>query len=219
MKLGIVLASRGTMFSKTMESVFNNLKHAFKAPNYELYMAHGLPIPDCFNTPLEKALDDGCGIIWFVEEDMDIPADTLSKMFALDEPVVTTNYADRRTGVPLILRNNGEIDFSGMGCMLVRREVFEKMERPYCRKMVFWKVENEDGTHYWQPHPEVECKDYGTQDIYLCWAMRNAGYRIVELENVGIGHMSLLTKAEDLINNGGDIVKTVYLPDVHRTTE
>lgn len=174
-------------------------------------MAHGLTIPDCFNTPLEKALDDGCTHIWFVEEDMVIPDDTLKRMMDMNCPVVTTDYADRRTGVPLILRGiANEVVFSGMGCMLVKREVFEHMERPYLRQMVFWKVTEDNGDVLWEPHPEIKTEMYGQQDIYLCWAIKKAGYYIAELPNANIGHQRLVTKAED-VKNGGDTVEIVYI--------
>lgn len=212
MKLGIVLPSRGTMFSKTMESVFSNLKNLRNKTECELYMAHGRPIPECFNEPLEKALDDGCDWIWFVEEDMIIPSDTLQRMFLVRYPVVTVDYADRRTGIPLILRDNvGDVLFSGMGCMIIHKDVFGKMEKPYCRPMVFWKKEQDNGDILYEPHPEIKQTSYGTQDIYLCWAIRKAGYEIAELKNANIGHMNLLSKAEDIVNNGGDTIKTVYI--------
>lgn len=196
------------MFSKTTESIFDNIKGF---DDVGLYMAHGRPIPECFNEPLERALDDGCNWIWFVEEDMLIPPDTLKKFLFLDQPVVTTDYADRRTELPLIMRDNvEEVVFSGMGCMLVKREVFEKMEKPYLRQMVFWRREEPNGDVFWDPQPQIKCESYGQQDIYLCWAIKKAGYRIHEVKTK-IGHMSLLSKAEDIINNGGDVIKTVYL--------
>ena len=214
-KIGVVIASRGTMFSRTMESVFRNIKGF----NFELYMAHGLTIPDCFNVPLEKALDDGCDWIWFVEEDMFIPDGTLKKMFNIQNPVVTVDYADRRTGVPLAFRDNLEnIVFSGMGCMLIKREVFERMEKPYLRQVVFWKKTEDNGDIWLEPHPEIKTEMYGQQDIYLCWAIKRAGYYIAELPNANIGHQRLVTKAED-VKNGVDMVEIVYINETKNTRQ
>ncbi len=208
-KIGVVMASRGTMFSRTMESIVRNVKGF----NFELYMSHGLTIPDCFNIPLEKALDDGCDWIWFVEEDIIAPDDTLRRMLEMGRPVVTTDYADRRTGVPLILRGIvDEVIFSGMGCMLVKRNVFERMGRPYLRQMVFWKVIEDNGDVWWEPHPEIKTEMYGQQDIYFCWAIKQVGYHIAELPNAKIGHQRLVSKAED-VKNGGDVVEIVYIKD------
>jgi len=209
MKIGICLSSRGMMFSKTTESIFNNIK-GFE--NCELYMAHGLPIPICFNYTIKRALDSGCDYIWLVEEDMDIPEGTLKRMLQLQKPIVTCNYADRRSGCQLISRSGGKVLFSGMGCLLIKREVLEKVEAPWCRTGVFWKVWNEDETVFdWEYQPDITFREYGSQDVYLCTAMRKAGYEITELENANIGHMKLIEKAEDVKNNGGDNIETIYL--------
>jgi hypothetical protein len=220
MKLGIVMASRGTMFSKTMESVFNNIKNFPEELDYNLYMAHGRPIPDCFNEPLDKALSEGCDYIWFVEEDMLLPPDTLHRLWATTESVVTVDYADRRTGIPLILRDvTNRVVFSGMGCMLVKREVFEKMSPPYLKCMEVWKITEDNGDVRWEPQPNIKSSGYGKQDIYFCWAVRNVGYEIAELKDANIGHMSLMSKAEDIQNNGGDTIKTVFIPTNGNTNQ
>lgn len=213
MKLGVIIPSRGTMFSRTMDTVFQNLKSLPIDIKYDIYMAHGRPIPNCFNEPLEKALSEGCDWIWFVEEDMLLPPNILRAFYATTESVVTIDYADRRTGIPLILRDAvDEVIFSGMGCMLVAREVFDKMSKPYLQQMVFWQSEN-NGDIKWIPHPEIKTTGYGQQDLYLCWMIRKLGYRIHEVKGFEIGHMSLLSKAEDITNNGGDTIKIVYIND------
>ena len=203
------------MFSRTMESVFNNVKGF---DNVELYMAHGRPIPECFNEPLQKALDDKCDWIWFVEEDMIIPPDTLKTMLSWNVPVVTVDYADRRTGIPLILRDIAErVIFSGMGCMLIKAEVFKKMEQPYVRPMVFHQVKEDNGDIRWEPQFNVKFNGYGGQDLYLCWKIAQLGYEIYELKDVKIGHQMLMTKAKDITNNGGDTIKIVYIENESKT--
>lgn len=67
MKIGVILPSRGLIFSRTAEEILNNLK---KVP-HKIYFAHKRPIPECFNEPLEEALaDKDITHIWFVEDDM-----------------------------------------------------------------------------------------------------------------------------------------------------
>jgi hypothetical protein len=207
MKLGVVLASRGTMFSRTMESVFENTK----GHNWKLYMAHGLPIPDCFNVPLKKALKDKCDWIWFVEEDMYIPKGTLKRMFELKQPIVTVDYGDKKSGKALILRDIDDgVVFSGMGCLLVKADVFEKLSEPYFRPMVFWQVVEDNGDIRWEPHPEIKETGYGQQDIYFCWIVNKLGYKITELPKARIGHQRLVSKGGDS-QNGVDTVEIVYI--------
>lgn len=208
MKIGVVLPSRGLVFSKTMESVFNNTK----GKDWQLYMAHDLPIPDCFNIPLKLSLKDGCKLIWFVEEDMYIPPDTLDKMlalFAAGEKVISSNYADRRTGKSFVeLDNNGEVLYAGMGCLLVDAEILKKMAPDYLQTCVFW-IKTGGGEKWLEPHPEIKNTGYGTQDIWLNWKIRELGYKIALVDSK-IGHLQLVEKSPDNTNTGQHKIDVIY---------
>lgn len=188
-----------------MECIFQNIK----GKDCELYMSHDLPIPDCFNKPLNKALLDDPELIWFVEEDMYLPSNTLDKMVELYEAgnlVISSEYADRRTGRTLVTRNSkGEVLYSGMGCLLIHNSVLRKMEEPIIRTGVFWLKDDD-----YEYHPELTAKGYGTQDVYLSWKIREQGHKIV-LVDMDIGHLSLIEKSEDIINNGQHKIETVYI--------
>jgi len=209
-KIGVCIASRGMVFSKTMESVIQNLK----GKDFELYMAHDLPIPDCFNVPLKRALKDKCKLIWFVEEDMYVPSDTLDKMLALfsaGHSVISSDYADRRTRESLVYRNEkDEILYTGMGCMLVKAELLKKLLPELIQTYVFWLVKNDDGITELQPHPEIKNKGYGTQDVYLCYSLKELGEDIVLVDSK-IGHLQLIEKGKSNQNNGAHKIETVYV--------
>lgn len=212
-KIGIILPSRGLIFSRTMESVFENIK----GNDFSLYMAHDLPLPDCFNAPLKKALDDGCNLIWFVEEDMEIPDGTLEKMlreYRKGFMAVSTEYADRNTGKSLVQRNHkGEVLYSGMGCLLIHRSILEKIGEPWLRKCVFWKItDDETGEISFEPHPELPANGYGTQDVWLSWNILNQGHPIKLIE-AKIGHMKLKERGPEHENNGQHIIETVYITE------
>ena len=215
MKIGCILPSRGMVFSRTMESVFNNIKNV-DIP-VELYMAHDLPLPDCFNVPLQKALDDDCDLIWFVEEDMIFPDDTLKKMiddYINGHMAISTEYADRRTGKSLVTRNyKGKVLYSGMGCMLLDRKIIEKIGKPYLRKSVFWILkDNNNKVLGIEPHLELTQKGYGTQDVWLSWNITNQGHEIY-LNKAKVGHMQLMEKSKDCLDNGQHTIKTVYITE------
>lgn len=207
-KIGVILPSRGTVFSRTMESVFENVKGK---DNVELFMSHDLPIPICFNSPTKRALDSGCDLFWYVEEDMLIPPGTLDRMLALDRPVVSVDYADRRSGASLTYRKkNGEVLFTGMGCMLVKREVLEKMEVPWFRRMVFWLDESDDGDIDYIPKPDLIPNGYGTQDAYFHYTIHQLGYKTDMIYDIKVGHMILDEKGQDIKNNGTDDIRIIY---------
>lgn len=203
------MPSRGTVFSKMMESVLKNLR-GYK---YEVFMQHGISIPNCYNFAMQEALGSDCTHIWFVEEDHVFPEDTLKRMIGMDKDVVATAYADRRSQVNLVqYQNNGDVIYCGMGCMLVKREVFNKLESPYFRTLFIELKKDDNGFIRLIPHENMTSSGYGGQDIYFCTTLVNNGFKINLLPNSKVGHMMLMEPAKDMTNFGKHIIRTVYLP-------
>lgn len=211
LKIGVVLPSRGLVFSRTMETVIDNLK----GYDFTLYMAHDLPIPDCFNYPLARALKDNIDLIWFVEEDMTIPSKTLDEMIALftaGHQVVSSEYADRRTGRNLVCRNEkGTVIYTGMGCLLVDAKVFEKLEKPYLRRATFEKVDTKDGFDY-KLVDSSNNEWYGTQDVYFSYTLRKLGIKI-QIVKAKIGHLQLVERGKNETNAGAHEIKEIFIID------
>lgn len=161
-KVGVILPSRGLMFSETAEEILKNLKdvpHIF-------YFAHKLPIPECFETPVNNALDNGTiSHLWIVEDDMILPPNTLKDMLDMDKAVVTANYptSDKLDCAILTIKNR--IVYGGTGCLLVKREVFDELKKPYFRSDIVWSPRNMGnfikfvGIHRSKPD------GYGFQDV------------------------------------------------------
>lgn len=205
MQIAIIIASRGLVFSKTMESVVANiLDNVSHKITFKLYMAHNLPIPQCFNQPLEQALADKPDLVWFVEEDMVIGKGALAEMLGLiynGYKIVTGEYVDRRTNKNLTVKNEvGEVLFCGMGCLLVQANLFTLLTEPYIRQGCFKRIDTPNGSQY----ELVEGKTttwYGTQDVYLTHQLKKVGGNIGVIKTP-IGHLELISKGEDLKNNG-----------------
>jgi hypothetical protein len=80
------------MFSETFEELLNELEDF----DYEIFWAHGRPLPDCFNEPLEKVLADPTVFaVLFCEDDMIIPKGILKQMFGANYPAVALDYPFR----------------------------------------------------------------------------------------------------------------------------
>lgn len=161
-KVAVILPSRGLMFSQTAEEILANLKGI----PYKLYFAHGLPIPDCFEIPTEEALENGTiSHLWFVEDDMVLKPSTLKDMLDMDKAVVTVNYPTSAKSDCAILTIKNRIVYGGTGCLLVKREVFDELKKPYWRSDIVWLPRNMGnyikfvGIH--RPKPE----GYGFQDV------------------------------------------------------
>ncbi len=216
MKVGVILPSRGLVFSKTMESVIANLK----GYDFTLYMAHNLPIPDCFNEPITRALKDKVAVLWFVEEDMTFPMGTFKKMLDIftgnDKVAVTGVYADRRTGKNLICSNEkGTVIYTGMGCLLVSADIVAKLDKPYVQRACFEKIKTKNGFDY-KLVDGVKNEWYGTQDVYFSYSLRKLGLRILTVE-AKIGHLQLIKRGVDEKNTGTHEIEEVFITSEEKT--
>jgi len=208
-KIALVCVSRGTLFSKTMESILQGLK----GRDFEVFMQHGVSLPNCYNFAMKEVMESDCTHVWFVEEDNCFPNDTLQKMLDMDEDVVGTAYADRRSGENLVQhQKNGEVIMCGMGCMLVKMDVFRNLEAPYFREVFMRMDTDNEGVITLTPLLNIKVNGYGGQDIYFCAEVIKKGYKIKLLENGRVGHMMLVEPGKDMVNNGKHIITTRYLP-------
>lgn len=208
-KIALVSPSRGQVFSKMMESVIKNLQNY----EYSVHMSHGTPLPDCYNNLIQEALETDCTHVWFVEEDHCFPEDTLKKLLEMDVPVATTAYVDRRSGKNIVqYQKDGSALYTGMGCMLVQRNVFSKLERPYFRGVFMELLKDPDGTVRLVPHPNMQSRGYGGQDIYFCTVLLAAGFKLNILKNAYVGHMMLTKRGEEETNFGRHLIKILNLP-------
>ena len=72
----------------------------------------------------------------------------------------------------------------GTGCMLIKTEVFEQIERPWFKTVD--KIDSEDG-------PGVQMND----DMYFCQKVREAGFKILADANVICTHWDWDSESSD----------------------
>ena len=78
-KIAVVFPSRGLSMSKTCDELLRELKGI----DHEIFFSVGNPLPECFNIPIEDALqDDSFTHILIVEDDMIIPNGILRKLLS-----------------------------------------------------------------------------------------------------------------------------------------
>jgi hypothetical protein len=179
MKIAAIVPSRGLVFSETVEELQVNLQHSGYA--WDIYWAHGRPIPACFNEPLELALRDKRNhYFWFVEEDMILGYDILDEMMAAlhkhNAPAVSIDYpvsGDGHYGTVLYDKPNKAF-FTGTGCLLVRRSALEKLPRPIFRSDVGFTVKLKANALYAEAYKIDNPRQkgvYGMHDIYFGFQM------------------------------------------------
>lgn len=162
-RIAVVFPSRGLAFSQTAQELLDNLLDY----DHEIFFAHELPIPDCFNVPLRNALAGDFSHIWFVEDDMVLKKDTLKRLLEKDKAVVTIDYPVNKKGRGSVFKVGKEVIFCGTGCLLVKREVFAEFRDPIFRTDFRWNIKNYG--YLKMTVNEVSNLDgYGLHDVNFC---------------------------------------------------
>lgn len=123
------MPSRGLIHSRTIEQVLKNVT----GHKVTFFLSHDLPLPDSFNDVVGRALKAPVSHIWLVEDDIKLPPDILSKMLALDKPLVSVD-SPMVVNKSTVRRQNG-YTLTGTGCMLIKAEVFKALGEPYFRSV------------------------------------------------------------------------------------
>jgi len=214
-KIAVVLPSRGLLFSQSFEELLRELKPF----DYKIYFAHGKPIPDCFNIPLEKALaDPEVTHILFAEDDMMLPKGILKKMVALNVPATALDYPFKNDGEATILHApDGSALYSGTGFLLVWREVFDKMPKPVFRTDLAWDVRIQNHTLYMWPRDVSRIKTYGLHDINFGLTLYTNGMPIIPAAPAGQRKLLALGMANS--NNGAHFIKELTKVGIDNVTK
>ncbi len=192
-RIAVILPTRGMIFTEVEEV----LERERKKHNLTIYRSHDLPIPDCLNVLVSQALNDGeYQYLWFVEEDTVPPDGALDQMIAAHADVIAIKYA-ANGGFSTIVRHTqrDEILFTGFGCTLVDRKVFDKLQPPFFRADKMFNI----SISQWQPVDPH--KAYGQHDIYFGFSVREKGFRIQQAPGE-CRHLRLDGLGQREVNNG-----------------
>ncbi len=109
----------------------------------------GMPYDMARNTVCMRALEVGASHVFFLDSDVIPPPDAVMRLLAHNQPVISGMYCRRSppAGVPVMIKNGQwvteftpnsvvEVDVVGAGCLLIRRDVLEKL--PPCRTGSHW---------------------------------------------------------------------------------
>ena len=129
--------------------------------------------------------------LFFVDDDMLFPPNALVKLLAHQEPIVGGLYFARQAPyLPIAYRHVEdnqwiavtkyqaglqEVDAIGTGCLLIRRDVLEKLERPW-----------------------FEFSDRMGEDMYFCDKAKQLGYKVLLDGDVKCKHLTILEVSEEL---------------------
>lgn len=192
--IGIICPTRGMLFTRTAQAIEEVRR------NYEskVYYSHSLPIPQGHSQLVDEALRDGCDYLLFIEEDVVPLAGACEKLLAVNGDIACIDYGV--SGWGCVAKNSqGEILWCGLGCTLVKRHVFEALEKPYFRTDMV--LRQNDWT--WQKLPDeyIKNKQYGGLDIWFCTKAKEKGFEIIQVDQEA-EHLRLVELGKRETNNG-----------------
>lgn len=202
MKVAVILPSRGLIFSQTADEILQNLKGI----PHKFFFSHRKPIPDCFEEPTNRALEDkDITHLWFVEEDMVLRPDTLNKLLEADANAATCDYPVTKDGRGAVFYDRGgSVVFCGTGCLLVKREVFDSLKRPFFTDKIRWTMLNYGEAVKLNGIFDLEGYlgfNYGTHDITFCIKLWNTGISIKSIK-LKAAQRKLVKLGQSGTNNG-----------------
>lgn len=124
-----------------------------KPANSVTTFAHGQSPARGRNIIIKQALENECTHVFFMDDDVILPPDALTKLLAHDVDIVSGLYLMRNYPHKPIAFDHAELDgrcshldlanyndqdlieivSTGLGCLLVKTDVFRKMEEPWIR--------------------------------------------------------------------------------------
>lgn len=145
----------------------------------------GMPFDHARNVAAMRTLESGADYCFMFDSDIVAPADAILRLIAQKKPIVSGMYCRRSppVAVPVMIRGGQwvtqfpknaliEVDVVGAGCLLIAREVLEKLppQRPEAGKHWFdWRVDMQGLL------PQGECL---SEDFTMCIHAKRHGYQI-----------------------------------------
>jgi len=187
--IAIICPSRGLIFTETdilIDEVVENF-------DCKVFRTHNKKIPESFNILTEKALlNKNVDVILYIEED-NVP--TFQQVKEMIDRDVDISFVDYGVGGSSCSAKDekGEILWCGLGVTLIKRRVFEALDRPYFRTDISYRLNDKK----WIDVP----MKYGGHDIYFFVKARGKGFKITQIEGEA-RHLKLDGLGKPEINHG-----------------
>lgn len=178
MKIAIGIPTNRKINAKTAESVLRLLAHS-KLDFHIIVSTRGYNTSENRNFITHETLVKGCTHLFFVDDDMVLPEDTLIRLLARDKDIVGGVYKTKYEVQADVCEYFDEkrddfmkVKALGTGCLLIKTEVFKKLPMPWFK-------------YEWLPNGFIK----RSHDWIFCEDARNAGYDIWADRTLELGHI------------------------------
>lgn len=220
----VVTPSRGLIHSRTAEAIQANVTAAWPELRPKVFgywiVSHDLPIPDAHNDVVRRALEHAPDFVWFVEEDMVPPPGALQRLHrelqgnpAAGMAVLEYPVGENPTHSSVHRGPDDGAMWSGLGCALIRRQVFEKLDpvEPWFRSDQQLVMTRSGARGAVKLKKTDQPYSYGGQDVTFCMRLLETGLEIatVPTEEMVAGHAKLRTWGQQQTNQGVHTVEVL----------
>lgn len=191
MQIGICIPARDTLHTNFAIALANLTSKLTKDNiDYQLHVFCGSVIAESRIRLANEALEYGATHLLWLDSDIHFPANVVNKFLKHDKDIVAANYSTRYhpyRSVAFVDPDNVEqrletrfglhkIWAIGMGCMMVKRRVFEQLPKPWF-------------SHEYNPLLD----NFGGEDIYFCNQAHHHGFDVWVDAEIQLAHLG--TKA------------------------
>lgn len=201
-KIITLMPTRGLIFTKAQQALEEELLKNNQVPY--ILRTDNQPIPDCRNTLVEQALKTPATHFLLMDDDVIMPEGGLKAMIDLDTDIAFIDYPMHYTGdkwgemgtatfdeyLPGDDTDGKPVAWAGLGCTLVKREVFENLPSPWFQ--VFQKSFTRDENGHITINDDELSFGGGGEDVYFMLEAKKKGYKVEIVHGMAAGHARLV---------------------------
>lgn len=184
----ILVPTRGFTFTRT-DIVIDQIKERF---DIKVIRTYDKKIPEAHNFLVEEGLKTDAEFFLFLEEDVVPTLEQIVKMVNRDTDIAFVDYGVNGWSCSA-KDKKGNILWAGLGCTLVKRGVFETLEKPWFRTDKVLRLND----NKWL---DQEAK-YGGHDIWFYTKARETGFIIQQISGEA-DHLGVDALGKKEVNNG-----------------
>lgn len=202
MNIVTLMPTRGLIYTKAQQALEEELLRNNFVPY--ILRTDDKPLPDSRNSLVEAGLEIPATHYLLIDDDVVMPEGGLKAMLELDTDIAVVDYPMHYTGdkwgemgtatfddwLPGESTEGKPLAWGGLGCTLVRREVFEKLERPWFSTMQ--KTFTRDDTGHMTLNEGETALGGGGEDVYFMLKAKDAGFKVELVRGVTAGHARIV---------------------------